>query len=105
VSHPEFPGGHYLYFTLDALQQIADIFECQQFFLVEPDIESALNSHDQVNVRQGVPAVDVIGGHFRSYLDGIVVEDCLKDGIELFLGGHVCSLSWFAVAILIVVIA
>jgi len=83
-----FARGLVLKVFLDGLKKVADVFEGQDFALGEFDVEFEFDGDDEVDVGEGIPAFDVIGGHGFGELDGVVGKYLVENFGEAFVVGH-----------------
>ena len=74
--------------TLNTPDQIPDVFLRQQFFLTESEIEPDLNHGYQVDMRERVPPVDIVGGHLRCDPDIVIIEYFTEYFIQSVLQFH-----------------
>jgi len=77
---------------LDATEQCTDVFEGHDFALGEFDVEFEFDGDDEVDVGEGIPAFDIIGGHGFGELDGVVGKYLVEDRGEAFFDIHIYSI-------------
>lgn len=76
-------------FIFNTPQQVADILECQQLSFSKPDAEAFFHGQNQVHVGQGIPAINVTGGHLQANIDFIVFKDGSENTIQFFNSFHI----------------
>jgi hypothetical protein len=62
----------------DESHEIAHVFQVPDLRSVKPDFKRFLDRKNKANVREAVPAIDVLGRQLRSDLDGLVIENFVK---------------------------
>jgi hypothetical protein len=75
-------------FFRDGVVQIADVFHDEEFLLSEPDLEMRFDRYNQVDVRKGIPAVDIVRGHLGGNFDVLIVKHFTKYPVQSFLQFH-----------------
>lgn len=68
--------------------QLSDVLELSQFVSAEVNTEGLFDTEHQIDVRDGVPGLDIAGGRLICQHESIVVEDLLKNLLKSFLQSH-----------------